>query len=241
MKPYSTIPIKECGEPLLPIPVDKFAFFEPHPYVAQGAPYGNASPWMLRQSIIEGITRAQANLQKVRPGWKILFFDAYRPHQVQAYMVELEFKTQAKLAGLDYATLTPQQREALSEKVYRIFAIPNDNPLHPPPHSTGAVMDITFADENGKEVDMGSPIDENSDRSNPDYFKDAPELHLKKAHENRELLYNLMRAEGFHRHWTEWWHFGRGDQIWALIERTTNPANPSAPAIYGRADLLPTG
>ena len=236
MKLYSSIPITECGDPLVQIPRDKFAFVEPHPYAALGAPYGKTSPWMLRQRTIQALEKAQAELETLHPGWKIKFFDAYRPHPVQAYMVGLEFATQVKKAGLESMALTPEQREEIYKRVYRVFAIPSDDPATPPPHSTGAPFDVTLQDENDVEVNMGSPIDENSDRSNPDHFKNSTIPHEKQAHENRELLYRILRNQGFHRHWAEWWHFSHGDQIWAQIERETNPTS-NATAIYGRADL----
>jgi len=42
VKPYRSIPIRECGEALVHIPRDAFAFYDPHAYVALGAPYGGA-------------------------------------------------------------------------------------------------------------------------------------------------------------------------------------------------------
>jgi D-alanyl-D-alanine dipeptidase len=44
------IRIEECGEPLVAIPDDgTFVFANPHPYVALGAPYGNVSPFAVRE------------------------------------------------------------------------------------------------------------------------------------------------------------------------------------------------
>jgi len=232
IKPYRQIPIQECGESLVAIPKDTFAFFEPHPYLALGAPYGNASPWFLRKDILTRLQRAQRNLQQFRPSWKIKLFDAYRPNEVQAFMVEREFHLQAKATGLDPV----KDQDKLYEKAYRVFAIPSEDPLTPPPHSTGAAIDCTLADETGQEVDMGSPIDENSDRSNPDYYATAADAVGKQAEANRMLLNEVMVAEGFHRHESEWWHFSYGDQIWAWTERQKNPGG-EAVAIYGRARL----
>ena len=104
-------------------------------------------------------------------------------------------------------------------------------------HSTGGALDITLADATGKEIDMGSPIDENSDRSNPDYFAAATDESGKRADAHRGLLNKFMVAEGFTRHPTEWWHFDRGTQMWAYVTRQNDPAS-QAVAIYGRADLL---
>jgi D-alanyl-D-alanine dipeptidase len=94
-----------------------------------------------------------------------------------------------------------------------------------------------LADEHGHEVDMGSPIDENSDRSLPDYFASATDKATQQAHTNRVLLDGIMSAVGFHRTRDEWWHFSRGDQMWAWYQREKN-LDPHAFAIFGRADLL---
>ncbi len=38
MKPYSKIPVKECYEPLVVIPLTEFAVESPHPYEKLAAP-----------------------------------------------------------------------------------------------------------------------------------------------------------------------------------------------------------
>jgi len=233
MKPYRSIPIEECGEPLVPIPKDRLAFFEPHPYQALGAPYGNASPWMLRKSVLESLLRAQNQLEQQRPGWKIKLFDAYRPNAVQIFMVEREYKLVAQKAGLDPDILTPAEREELAPRVYRVFAKPSDDPATPPPHSTGAVIDCTLCDEKGNDIDMGSPIDENSDRSNADFFENAPDPKSKAAHRRRLFLKEILEAGGFRRLKTEWWHFSLGDQHWVFREREVT-GDPTIIARYGR-------
>lgn len=236
-KPYRTIPIHECGEPLVHIPDGVFARFEPAPYIAFGADYGHASPWMLRQGVFDALTAAQKRLHHKHPDWKIMLFDAYRPNTVQIFMVEREFGIKAREAGLDPANLTIEQREKLGEKVFKYWAIPSTDPATPPPHSTGSAMDITLADAQGREVDMGSPIDEGALPAAPDYFANAIDEAGKNAHANRSLLRDVMLAEGFRQHPDEWWHFSKGDQLWAWLERESGQ-NPAATAIYGRADLL---
>lgn len=219
------------------IPKEDFAFFDPPPYMAFGAPYGKASPWMLRESVLKALKNAQKRLQELKPGWKIMLFDAYRPNQVQQFMVDREFGLCALEEGLDPAQLTSEDREKIGKRVFRLWGIPSENPATPPLHSTGGAVDVTFCDVAGREVDMGSPIDENSDRSNPDYYSTAQDEAGQKVHANRELLDACMRAEGFHRNKIEWWHFSFRDQYWAWIERETG-RNLEAMATYGRADLL---
>lgn len=218
------------------IPKDSFAFFDPHPYVAAGADFGGASPWVLRKGVLESLKRAHLNLQKQRLGWKLMLHNTYRPNAVQAYMVEREYRLLAKAGGLTYP-LSAADREALTPKVFRLWGVPSEDPATPPPHSTGAAIDLTLADENGQEVNMGSPIDENSDRSNPNYFANAADQAGREAHANRMLLNDIMTAQGFYRVSGEWWHFSKGDQIAAWLERQTNPGSQTV-AIYGRADLV---
>ncbi|MDR3424007.1 MAG: M15 family metallopeptidase [Alphaproteobacteria bacterium] len=234
LKPYRSIPIRECGEALVAIPRGEIALAEPHPYMALGAPYGAEGPWMLRESIVESLLKTQRRLQKLRPGWKILLTDAFRPNEVQVFGFNRELALQAKAMGLSPDNLSPSEHEKLIEKVCRVWAFPSDDPAMPPPHSTGAAFDCTLMDENGREVDMGSPIDENSDRSMPDYFAAALDDVGKLAHAHRVLLNDVLLTEGFIRAPSEWWHFSRGDQLAVWINREKEPEGV---AIYGRVKV----
>jgi D-alanyl-D-alanine dipeptidase len=121
--------------------------------------------------------------------------------------------------------------------VYRIWAIPSTDPQTPPLHSTGAAFDCTIQNENGNALFMGSPIDENSPRSNPDHYANDPMPEGRMAHENRMFLINLMKAEGFCHHPEEWWHFSIGDQLWAWLERQKHGTD-AVRAVYGSAEEL---
>ena len=189
----------------------------------------------VRQSVLEALQKSQQHLQSLKPGWKIKLFDAYRPIAVQTFMVEYEFAILARQEGLRPTELSEADRERLMDKVFRIYAVPSAAPATPPPHSTGAAFDCTLVDEAGNDVDMGSPIDENSDRSISDHFASAQDAAGMRAHANRTLLKDILRAEGICRNPNEWWHFSRGDQLAAWIDREISPQGF---AIYGRADLL---
>ena len=71
MKPYQQVPILECGELLVPIPMEVFAVESPHPYEKLGAPYGERSPYHLRQSVLNSLIQAQTQLQQHYPNWRI--------------------------------------------------------------------------------------------------------------------------------------------------------------------------
>ncbi len=229
MKPYQQIPILECEELLVPIPLELFAVESPHPYQKLGANYGERSPYHLRQSVLNSLIQAQAQLQRYHPNWRIQIFDAYRPVAVQQFMVNYTFSEQVQ--GLTPAELL-EQRQAIWEQVYQIWAVPSLDPTTPPPHSTGAAVDVTLVDSTGQ-INMGSAIDELSARSHPDFFANSAAALEQQYHCHRQTLWDVMRYSGFQRHPGEWWHFSLGDQMWAWLSNQTNLANPVV-ARYGR-------
>ncbi len=233
-KPYRQVPIQECGEPLVPIPLHLFAVETPHPYVNCGADYAGKSPYYLRQGVLDRAIRAQERLQQLHPSWQLQIFDAYRPVAVQQYMVDYTFRQTVADRGLEIGQLSPAQTEQIWQDVYQIWAIPSFDLDTPPPHSTGAAIDLTLVDERGNVVNMGSPIDEMSPRSQPEYFGTAIEPILQQYHRNRQILCQIMNYAGFARHPAEWWHFSIGDQLWAWSNHLADPQHPLQ-AYYGRA------
>jgi len=235
---YRSVAIEECHDPLVGIPAEAFAFTCPHPYAVLGAPYGAASPWLLRRRVLDALRQAQQALDARRPGWRLKLFDAYRPVAVQAFMVWREFRLQAERAGQSLAPYrdpaelqahAPELYRRLAARVFEFWGVPSDDPRTPPPHSTGAAVDLTLLDASGHEVDMGCPIDETTARAYPDHFAQATAPQSRACHEHRMLLNQVMSAAGFMRHANEWWHFSCGDQMWAW-------AAGEPVAIYGRAE-----
>ncbi|PSB04304.1 D-alanyl-D-alanine dipeptidase [Merismopedia glauca CCAP 1448/3] len=232
-KPYQQIPIIDCGEPLVAIDMDSFAIASPHPYTQLGAPYGNLSPYYLRQSAIARLWDAQTSLQKVFPKWQIQIFDAYRPVEVQQFMVDYTFNQLLSTRGLNADNLSENQEISLWEQVYQFWAPPCIDRETPPPHSTGAAVDVTLVDEMGQIVDMGGEIDEISAKSHPNYFATSKVAKERQYNQYRELLKEVMFAAGFRQHPNEWWHFCFGDQMWAWLELQADP-HQEAIARYGR-------
>jgi zinc D-Ala-D-Ala dipeptidase len=239
MRPYHNIPIIECGEPLVKIPLERFAVEAPHPYEKLGAPYGKHSPYFLRQSVVDCLVEAQNYLQQKYSDWQILLFDAYRPVAVQQFMVDYSFTQALQERSLTESDLTPVQRQEVWEEVYKIWAAPSLDMKTPPPHSTGAAVDVTLVNGNKEIIDMGSPIDEMSDRSLPDYYDDNNHPQAAEYHSNRKLLCDVMEKAGFHRNPREWWHFSFGDQMWAWQHKLANPNEVSTiTAKYGRISTM---
>ncbi|EDY38384.1 D-ala-D-ala dipeptidase [Cyanobium sp. PCC 7001] len=236
-RPWNAIPIDPSPDALVPLPAALWRL-EPHPYVALGAPYGEGgSPFQLRQGVVERLLAAQRALQSQQPEWRLAIFDGWRPLAVQAFMVRHATAELCRDRGVDPLAAGPALAE-VSREVGRFWAPPNPDPGAPPPHSTGAAVDLTLADRHGAPIDMGSPIDAIGAVSAPDHFlgvaaasRDAGERERALAvHGHRRLLQKVMAAAGFAQHPGEWWHFSWGDQLWAW--RCGQPA-----AIYGRVGV----
>jgi zinc D-Ala-D-Ala dipeptidase len=233
MKPYQQIPIQDCGEPLVAIPGDRFGLVQPPPYLALGAPYGEHSPYYLRASVLEALIKAQTLLQGRQPQWQIQIFDAYRPIAVQQFMVDHSYQQLLASQGLGAADLSEAEQAQWLAQVYQFWAPPSLNPQTPPPHSTGAALDVTLLDSQGQPIHMGSDIDEMSERSYPNHFANATDAEGQTYHRHRQLLLACMSAVGFCQHPNEWWHFSLGDQLWAWSRRQVDGSAAEIIARYG--------
>lgn len=218
-RPWDSVRIVDDGEPLVPIASEQLSFEKPHPYVALGAPYGEFGPWFLRRTVLDRVLEAQSRLVV---GWRLHLLDAWRPLAVQAFMVN---HTDALLSK----EAPELDDDARRERVLTYWAPPSENPATPPPHSTGAAIDLTLADADGKSVNMGAPFDEPTERSDPHHFAQATDAAGQEAHANRQLLARVMFESGFVQHPQEWWHFSFGDRAWAR-------ENELEVARYGRVE-----
>jgi D-alanyl-D-alanine dipeptidase len=121
--------------------------------------------------------------------------------------------------------------ENVRSEVARFWAPPSADLLTPPPHSTGAAVDLTLIDDQGSPLDMGGEIDAIGPESLPLHYAEAavddPDGTAALFHRRRCLLDRVMSQAGFVRHPNEWWHFSFGDQLWAWTVCADR-------AIYGR-------
>lgn len=228
-RPWHPIPIHDCGEPLLDLPPQLLRLV-PHPYQALGAPYGEGrSPFRLRRGVIDRLVLANARLGEQRPGWRLAIFDAWRPVAVQRFMVAHAIAAECRSRGLDPAQASAARAE-VEREVGRFWAPPSLDPATPPPHSTGAAVDLTLADADGP-LEMGGAIDAIGPVSEPDHYRGAAAVDRQGPaatwHGRRRQLAAVMAAAGFAQHPNEWWHYSWGDQLWAW--RTDRPE-----ARYGR-------
>ena len=232
-RPWNNIKINECNEPLISIPETIFRL-TPHPYMSLGAPYSNgADPWVLRRSVLKRLMQAQQYLSEINPQLQLSLFDAWRPIAVQKFMFNYTIQETCKSKGIDINDLSANgDINDVIEEVGRFWAKPSSNPLTPPPHSTGAAIDLTLADMTGNPLDLGGEIDFIGAESSPDFYKKdnlgMPCSKHQVFHNRRSLLFSVMEQAGFVQHPNEWWHFSYGDQLWSWLSNQGNP-------IYGAA------
>lgn len=109
-----------------------------------------------------------------------------------------------------------------------LIAAPSTDALSPSPHATGGAIDVILRYKQpdleyvaNVEVPMGH-FDGATVRTDPDYYEDSQEYHPL-AKRNRRAFYACMTGIAFHTDTglsvnpTEWWHWGRGDQLSAAV------------------------
>ena len=115
----------------------------------------------------------EANDTFMKMEYKIKIFDCYRPLDIQ-------------------------------KKMWKI--VPNPSYVADPAkgsiHNRGGAVDITLVDNNGMELDMGTPFDFFGIEASHNF----PNL-SQKIKENRELLKNIMTEKNFNSFDSEWWHY----------------------------------
>ena len=213
MRPWSPIPIEECGEPLQALP-PALLRIEPHPYMALGAPYGaSGNPFQLRLGVVQRLLDAQQQLVEHDPGLRLSIFDAWRPIAVQAFMVDHSIAELCRERGVEVRS--GDAFDQVVADVGRFWAAPSRDPMTPPPHSTGAAVDLTLSSSDGTPLAMGGEIDAIGAVSEPQHYAGREDSDAQRWHQRRQLLANVMEASGFAQHPNEWWHYSFGDQLWA--------------------------
>lgn len=81
-------------------------------------------------------------------------------------------------------------------------------------HPTGGAIDVTLACSAGYELDMGTKI---ADFTQPDTIKTYADGLTSLQQANRQLLHDVLVAQGFAPFYGEWWHFSFKDREWAAF------------------------
>ena len=168
-----------------------------------------------------GAAERLARAEKLLPaGLRLLVVEAYRPAGLQRELFE---GYREELAKLNPHHTAEQLRTAASRYV---------SPPELGPHTAGAAIDLTLCDAEGRELDMGTPMNANPEQSGGRCYTDAEGLEPRVV-ENRAILVEAMHSAGFVNYPTEWWHFSYGDRYWALLSQRPE-------AVYGPIEYHPS-
>ncbi|MBB3113222.1 D-alanyl-D-alanine dipeptidase [Paenibacillus phyllosphaerae] len=219
MDGWQSIRIEERDEPLISLScVSERMIVRPY-YQQCGIPRALDDVW-LREGAAQRLLQA---LELLPAAYKLVLYDGWRPLAVQRYLYD-DFK--AKLMR-EHPSVTG---EALDRLVAQYVSLPNTDPRNPSPHLTGGSIDLGLADADGRELDMGSPFDDFTDRSNTSYYETHDVAQGGRYRELRRLLYHVLTEVGFTNYHKEWWHFDYGNQFWAKVKGDTD-------AVYGYITL----
>jgi zinc D-Ala-D-Ala dipeptidase len=145
--------------------------------------YGDRKTTYLHPIAAERLQNASFLLQAIKPGWRIVVFDALRPLSAQKELWKV-------VCG------TPQ---------WKYVATPGGTSLH----NYGLAVDVTLEDELGRRIDMGSDYDDFSSLSEPrneDALLRSGKLSSLQIG-NRRFLRDIMKRTGWRTIKNEWWHF----------------------------------
>ena len=153
---------------------------------------------LLRPRVAEMVVAAQRWLDEKKSGRVLLLKDCYRPISVQRTM-------------WDVVKDTPMRSY-----------VANPNSKTGSVHNYGCAVDLTLADAEGREIDMGTPYDTLGILSEPrheDRFVTEGKLTAAQV-ASRRLLREAMLAAGFRMIRNEWWHFDawQGDELRARYQ-----------------------
>ncbi|SEI72989.1 D-alanyl-D-alanine dipeptidase [Dyadobacter sp. SG02] len=150
--------------------------------------YGELTRAYLQPEMARRLAKANALLQKEKPGYRLLVYDAARPNSAQYDLWD----------ALDHLKIP-----ARSKTQYVADPRIGSN------HNFGCAIDLTVVDEKGIPLDMGTKFDFFGPlaypRSEQEMLKKG-KLTVKQV-ENRQLLRKVMTQVGFKVNTTEWWHF----------------------------------
>ncbi|MGW8326325.1 M15 family metallopeptidase [Streptomyces sp. NPDC055897] len=204
----AAIPVRECGEPLVDVRRDGALMLDGARQDAQSA-YAH-----LREGVHERLLHAQELLPS---DLRLLVVEGYRPLSLQRAYFE-EYADELRTLHPDWSA------ERIHTAASRYVSPPGIAP-----HSAGAAVDLTLADADGRELDLGTPMNASPEESAGACYTGADNISAE-AREHRGVLGAALSAAGLVNYPTEWWHWSYGDRYWA---RATG--HPFAP--YGPKDL----
>ena len=155
---------------------------------------------LMREEAAERLLAAQRALPE---GLRFLVVEAYRPLGLQAAYFA-EYRDELRAAH-------PQWTDDRLHTEASKYVSPPDVA----PHSTGGTVDLTLCTEDGRELDLGTPVNASPLASADACFTGSPGIPAP-ARRRRGVLSAALAGAGLVNYPTEWWHWSFGDRYWAL-------------------------
>jgi len=175
---------------------------------------GDGSYVYMREGLANRLVAAQ---QALPAGYGFVVYEGLRAQHMQEFYFETYH---SDLLSAD-PTLTDDECFRLTSR----FISPPDIA----PHVSGAALDLTLCDDNGTELDLGTPINATPETSCGACYTAATDIDPA-ARRHRDVMGAALRSAGFVNYPTEWWHWSYGDRYWAW-------STGADAAIYGPVSL----
>ncbi|MCX4552401.1 M15 family metallopeptidase [Streptomyces sp. NBC_01387] len=205
----AAVPVQECGERLMDVRRGSQLLVDERKWQDSAGAFAH-----LREGVLDRLLAAQAQLPG---GLRLLYVEGYRPPALQRRYFD------------EYAAgLRADHPEWAAEQVHSMAS----RYVSPPgvaPHSAGAAVDLTLADADGRELDLGTRMNATPEESAGACYTRAENI-SDGARSHRAVLSTALTAAGLVNYPTEWWHWSYGDRYWAL-------GTGAAAAHYGPVEL----
>ncbi|GHF58684.1 D-alanyl-D-alanine dipeptidase [Streptomyces mashuensis] len=199
----AAMPVRECGERLVDVRYSRVRV-DPRRQDAEGV-FAH-----VREGVLERLLAAQAALPD---GVRLLLVEGYRPPAVQERYFT-RYAEELRAAHPDWS------HDQVHRAAGRFVA-----PPAVAPHTAGAAVDITLADPDGRELDLGTSANITPEQSDGACHMAAKNIGAK-ARYHRRILASALTEAGFVNYPAKWWHWSVGDRYWSLM-------TGSRPAHYG--------
>ncbi|MGW0626314.1 M15 family metallopeptidase [Streptomyces sp. NPDC002758] len=192
----AAVPVQEGGERLMDVRQHGRLLVDERKWQDAAGAFAH-----LREGVLDRLLEAQAQLPR---GLRLLFVEGYRQPSLQRHYFD-EYAAQ----------LRADQPEWSAERV-RSAASRYVSPPEIAPHSAGAAVDLTLADDDGRELYMGTRMNATPEESAGACYTQAVDI-SQEARSHRDILSTALTAAGLVNYPTEWWHWSYGDRYWALM------------------------
>ena len=162
---------------------------------------GTGAARLVRRPVLDRLLEAAAALPN---DLRLVLHEGYRPPALQRqYFTGYSDRLRAQHPDHDAATIHRLASRYVS-------------PPEVAPHPAGAAVDVLLTTPEGRELDLGCPINASPEASDGRCYTAHPVV-TGEARLLRKELVRAMSGAGLVNYPTEWWHWSYGDRYWALV------------------------